>query len=50
MEIKENSPEQKKVEDYSTIELKALVYDALATIEQNQTNIKIINEELKKRG
>ena len=41
---------QRKIEDYSTTELKALVYDSLAIIEQNQANIKFINEELKKRG
>ena len=41
---------QKKIEDYSTTELKALVYDSLATIEAQQANIKFINEELKKRG
>jgi hypothetical protein len=41
---------QKKIEDYSTTELKALVYDSLAIIEQNKTNINFINEELKKRG
>ena len=41
---------QRNIEDYSTTELKALVYDSLAIIEQNQANIKFINEELKKRG
>ena len=41
---------QRKIEYYSTTELKALVYDSLAIIEQNQANIKFINEELKKRG
>ena len=41
---------QRKIEDYSTTELKALVYDSLAIIEQNKTNINFINEELKKRG
>jgi len=44
------TPTQKKIEDYSTTELKALVYDSLATIEAQQANIKFINEELKKRG
>lgn len=43
-------PEQKKIEDYSVIELKALAYDSLAIIEAQQANIKFINEELKKRG
>jgi hypothetical protein len=41
---------QRKIEDYSTTELKALVYDSLATIEAQQANIKFINEELKKRA
>jgi hypothetical protein len=43
-------PAQRKIEDYSITELKALVYDSLATIEAQQANIKFINEELKKRG
>lgn len=41
---------QRKIEDYSTTELKALAYDSLATIEAQQANIKFINEELKKRA
>jgi hypothetical protein len=41
---------QRKIEDYSTTELKALVYDSLAIIEAQQANIKFINEELKKRA
>ena len=49
-EVAATTPTQKKIEDYSTTELKALVYDSLAIIEQNQANIKFINEELKKRG
>ena len=48
--VEATTPTQKKIEDYSTTELKALVYDSLAIIEQNQANIKFINEELKKRG
>lgn len=40
---------QKTIKDYSITELKALVYDSLAIIEQNQNNIKFINEELSKR-
>jgi hypothetical protein len=48
--VEATEPTQKKIEDYSTTELKALVYDSLAIIEQNQANIKFINEELKKRG
>jgi hypothetical protein len=49
-EVAATTPTQKKIEDYSTTELKALVYDSLATIEAQQANIKFINEELKKRG
>ena len=49
-EVAATEQTQRKIEDYSTTELKALVYDSLATIEQNQANIKFINEELKKRG
>lgn len=49
-EVVATEPTQKKIEHYSTTELKALVYDSLAIIEQNQANIKFINEELKKRG
>lgn len=48
--VEATTPTQKKIEDYSTTELKALVYDSLAIIEQNQANIKFINEELKNRG
>ena len=31
-EVAATDPTQKKIEDYSTTELKALVYDSLATI------------------
>lgn len=48
MSTEETKPKQ--IEDYSTTELKALVYDSLATIEQHQSNIKFINEELAKRN
>ncbi len=34
----------------SVTELKALVYDQLALIEQSQRNIQIINAELQKRN
>jgi len=49
-EVAATIPTQKKIEDYSTTELKALVYDSIATIEAQQANVKFINEELKKRG
>ena len=48
-EVAATTPTQKKIEDYSTTELKALVYDSIATIEAQQANVKFI-EELKKRG
>jgi hypothetical protein len=48
--VEATTPTQRKIEDYSTTELKALIYDSLATIEAQQANIKFINEELKKRG
>lgn len=49
-EVAATNSTQRKIEDYSTTELKALVYDSLATIEAQQANIKFINEELKKRA
>ena len=49
-EVAATEQTQRKIEDYSTTELKALVYDSVATIEAQQANIKFINEELKKRG
>lgn len=49
IEVADEIATQKTIEDYSITELKALVYDSLAIIEQNQNNIKFINEELSKR-
>lgn len=49
-EVAATEQTQRKIEDYSTTELKALVYDSLATIEAQQAKIKFINEELKKRA
>lgn len=49
IEVANEVATQKTIEDYSITELKALVYDSLAIIEQNQNNIKFINEELSKR-
>lgn len=40
----------KTIEQYTEIELKALVYDHMAQIEKSQQIIKIINEELAKRA
>ncbi len=39
----------KQITEYSEIELKAMAYDQMATIERAQANFKIINEELTKR-
>jgi hypothetical protein len=50
VETVEATDQPKTIQDYSTTELKALVYDSLVTIEANQANIKFINEELKKRS
>lgn len=41
--------DKKKLEDLSIMEIKALVYDQLASIEQSQQNIKLLNEELRRR-
>ena len=41
--------ENKKLEDMTAIEIKALVYDQMALIEQSQQNIKLLNDELRKR-
>jgi hypothetical protein len=40
----------KELEDYSEVELKALVYDEMGKIEIAQGNIKIINSELQRRA
>jgi len=50
IEVANEVATEKTIEDYSIIELKAIVYDSLAIIEQNQANIKFINEELSKRS
>lgn len=39
----------KTIKDFTDVELKAMVYDNLATIEQAQANIKAINQELQAR-
>lgn len=41
---------QKELKDYSDVELKAISYDNLAQIEQCQSNIKIISQELATRS
>ena len=40
----------KTIKDFTIIELKSMAYDALATIEQAQANIKAINQELAERA
>jgi hypothetical protein len=39
----------KELKDYSEVDLKALAYDQLATIEQAQNNLKLIHQELGRR-
>ena len=39
----------KKIEDLSVSELKAMVYDHLANIEGSQNSIKFLNEEIRRR-
>jgi len=41
---------EKKLSEYSIIELKAMAYDQLAQIEFCQNTLKVINEELIKRS
>lgn len=40
----------KSIKELSNVELKALGYECIIKIEQNQTNIKIINQELDYRA
>ena len=40
----------KKLEEYSEVELKALAFEQLETIEMAQNNLKIINQERTKRN
>lgn len=40
----------KTIEQYTEIELKAMVYDHMASIERSQQIIKLINDELAKRA
>ena len=40
----------KTIKDFTVVELKSMAYDALATIEQAQANIKAINQELAERA
>lgn len=38
--------EQKTIKDFSIIELKAIVYDTMAQIEQLQRELKVVNQEI----
>lgn len=40
----------KTIKEIETMELKAIAYDQLATIEQAQNNLKAINQELASRN
>lgn len=40
---------EKKLTDFSDVELKAIAYDCLATIQNNQNTLNAINEELARR-
>jgi hypothetical protein len=46
---KHNLINMKELKDYSEVDLKALAYDQLATIEQAQNNLKLIHQELGRR-
>lgn len=41
---------QKELKDFTEVELKAMVYDQLITLESCQNNIKVINQELSSRA
>jgi hypothetical protein len=43
-------PEQKKVEDMSEVEIKAILYDQLTILNQSKRNIQILESELEKRS
>ena len=40
---------EKKLEDMTVIEIKALLYDQIVVLEQTKTNINILQQELVKR-
>ena len=41
---------QKTLKEFTEVELKALAFDTLVLIEQNQKNLQIINNELQSRA
>jgi len=42
--------EQKNITEYNIIELKAIAYDQIVAIEQAQTNLRLINQELQRKN
>jgi hypothetical protein len=40
---------EKKLSDLTVIELKSLAYDELARIEQSQSNLRVLNQEINNR-
>lgn len=40
---------EKKLSDLTVVELKSLAYDELARIEQSQSNLRILNQEINNR-
>jgi hypothetical protein len=40
---------EKKLSDLTVVELKSLAYDELARIEQSQSNLRILNQEIGNR-
>lgn len=40
---------EKKLSDLTVVELKSLAYDELARVEQAQTNLRILNQEIGSR-
>jgi len=40
----------KQLHEYTETELKAIAFDSMVLIEQNQNNVKIVNQELARRA
>ena len=40
---------EKKLSDLTVVELKSLAYDELARIEQSQSNLRVLNQEINNR-
>jgi len=41
---------EKKLSDLTVVELKSLAYDELARIEQSQSNLRVLNQEINNRA